>query len=101
MYEDMPATIRVTECFLEGAQPDMSEHSCRVISCEPKDDELTLLLLDDAITVISLDSIYQCRIGEEDPVYASLTVYKRYLDQQGHVLCARIKDGFTKKPKVS
>ncbi len=100
MYEEMPAAIRIKECYLEGAHPDMSEHACRVLACEPYEDEITLLLLDDAITSISLDSIYQCRIGEEDPVYAMLTFYRRYLDKQGHVICARINDGFTKKPKA-
>lgn len=100
MYEDMPVKIAVTECYLEGAEPDMSEHACRVIECRPYEDELKLLLLDGELTSISLDSLYSCVIGEEDPVYATITFYKRYFDEQGHVICARIKDGFTKKPKL-
>ncbi len=100
MYEEMPASIRVKECYLEGAHPDMSEHACRVLSCEPTEDDITLLLLDAELSAISLDSIYHCRIGEEEPVYATLTFYRRYLDKQGHVICARINDGFTKKPKA-
>ena len=47
----------------------------------------------------SLDSIYLCRIDPEgeDPLYCSITFYKRFLNKLGSVICARIIDGFTKK----
>ena len=98
MYEDKTAVIRVEECFLEGAQPDLSEHVCTVLACDPEQDMIRLLLNEDDVTIISLDCIYLCRIDtEEGPVYCRITFYKRYLDRRGCVICAQIGSGFSKK----
>ncbi len=99
MFENANAVIRVSECYLEGASPDMSELRCSVLSCNPEQDDIKLLLNDGLITAISLDSIYLCRIDPEgeDPLYCSITFYKRFLNKLGSVICARIIDGFTKK----
>ncbi len=99
MFENANAVIQVSECYLEGASPDMSEHRCSVLSCNPEKADIKLLLHEEMITVISLDSIYLCRIEPEgeEPQFCSITFYKRFLNKLGCVICARIIDGFTKK----
>lgn len=98
MFENDKAVIRVEECFLEGGDPDMRDHDCKVLTCSPEEDDIKLLLYEDDITVISLDCIYLCHIdSEEGPVYSRITFYKRFLNKLGCVICARINSGFTKK----
>ena len=97
MFENEKAVIKVDECYLEGASPNMAEHMCTVLTCEPEEDNIKLLLNENDVTIISLDSIYECRIGEEEPLYCRITFYKRFLNKLGCVICARIIDGFTKK----
>ena len=98
MFENDKAVIRVEECFLEGGDPDMRDHDCKVLTCSPEEDDIKLLLYEDDITVISLDCIYLCRIdSEEGPVYSRITFYKRFLNKLGYVICARINSGFKKK----
>lgn len=82
MFENDKAVIRVEECFLEGGDPDMRDHDCKVLTCSPEEDDIKLLLYEDDITVISLDCIYLCRIdSEEGPVYSRITFYKRFLNK--------------------
>ncbi len=99
MFENDHAVISVSECYLEGGSPDMSEHQCSVLTCDPEQDDIKLLLHEEMITIISLDSIYLCRIDQKDgdPLYCRITFYKRFLNKLGCVICARIIDGFTKK----
>ena len=99
MFENTKAVIRVEECFLEDAEPDREEHACKVLFCDPDQDDIKMLLFEDDVTVISLDSVYLCRIDTEDdgPVYCRITFYKRFLNKLGCVICARIGSGFTKK----
>ena len=99
MFEEAKAVIKVQECYLEGAEPDMAEHDCRIIMCDPERDAIKLVLEEDDLTKISLDSIYTCRIRQEEDLYCSIVIRERYLDERGCVLCARICDGFTKKMK--
>ena len=98
MFENERAVIKVEECYLEGSEPDRGDHRCKVLFCDPNQDDIKLLLYEDDITVISLDSIYLCRIDCEDgPIYCRVTFYKRFLDKLGCVICARIGSGFSKK----
>ncbi len=75
---------------------DVKVYTGEVLRYDKKQECIYLVLEEGALAELSLDSIYQCDLLDEQPKFCSGRIRERYYDAAGKVLKFEIENGFYK-----
>lgn len=94
MFKKGPAKLIMVRSFGEQAAVDETVYECELLRYEKRSECIYLLLKEDALTEISQDAIYRCRLEEND-MFCEVTgcIRERYCSEEGNILEFKIENG--------
>lgn len=91
------AKLCMKKSILMDGKMDSKIFSCRVLTYEQKEECVYLVLQNDLLQNVSLDSIYECEIEtQSESISCTGTVKERFYNEYGKILKLQIKNGFYK-----
>ena len=91
------AKLKMKKVILDGGVYDDTVYACEMLKYDAENDCIYLVLKEDAIENISLDSIYECTIYQgKEGLKCEGKVCERYCNQEGEILCFQVQKGFYK-----
>ena len=97
MKQGNEVSMRMRKMLCPGESADEKTFLCKVLKYDETKERIFLILENAAVTDISLDAIYECRIWEgESGLRCSGRIRKRYHDEHGLILEFKIENGFYK-----
>lgn len=91
------AKLCMKKSILMDGKIDSKLLVCSILQYEPKEECIYLVLENDLLQNISLDSIYECEIEvQNELVSCTGTVKERFYNEYGKILRFQIKNGFYK-----
>ena len=92
MYEGNVVELRQKEVLLDIPLNEQAYHGNILVQDE---EQLAILLSEDKLKEISLDTIYECRIFlDTNDVLCEGRVSERYISQTGRIVLFQIQKGF-------
>lgn len=96
MYENNSATLKMKKVLKKGMK--LSAYSYEgIVRKYEEERECIYLSVSCALTKISLDAIYECKIkGDKREIALTGRVVERYVNEEGNILKLHIETGFYK-----
>ncbi|MGN1267051.1 MAG: hypothetical protein ACI4UH_03845 [Dorea sp.] len=97
MYQECPAKLKMKRQVLnEGFFDDASYH-CKIITYNPEEENIYLLIGKTELPLFSLDAEYECLISVgEEILKCNGMIIERYVSKLGKVVVFHLKNGFYK-----
>ncbi len=97
MYEDCPARLVMKRSILTDGRMDEASRMCKVISYDPDEGDLYLLIGKTGLSRFSLDGLYECSLTENGESLTCTGLLKeRYATRGGKMVVFHIQNGFYK-----
>ncbi len=95
MYEGNTVDLQMSKTISADVALDDAAHKCKVYRYDMEEDYIYLELMDEDLTVISLDAKYQCYISaRKELLYCSGVVKERFRSHDANMITFRIENGF-------
>jgi len=95
MHEGCTVDLQMEKVISVDGIFDEGTHHCTIIQYEKDEDFIRLRLMEDDLSVISLDAKYRCYIDtKEQFLLCSGVVQKRFRGEDHNIIIFRIENGF-------
>lgn len=98
MYEKCPASLRMTRVIVQNGCFDDNIYNCEIITYNPKEESIYLLVEKYELPLFSLDGVYECILEAEEDIRCEGVIKERYCNKLGKVVVFYVRNGFYKNP---
>lgn len=99
MYERCPASLRMKRVILQNGFFNENEYKCQVITYNPQEENIYILMGEDELSLFSLDALYECVMETEtEKIVCEGVIKERYFNKSGRIIVLYIRNGFYKNP---
>lgn len=97
MYQDCPAKLKMRRQVLCDGFFDEASYACKIITYNPEEENIYLLVGKTELPLFSLDAEYECSISSNDEIIkCNGMIIERYMSKLGKVIVFHVKNGFYK-----
>lgn len=97
MQESKKAYLTMKKVLRIGQKQDIKTYTCEFCGYDKKSESIYLLLMDEPLSKLSLDAIYECKVEESHAeVLMTGRIKERYRNERGSMLEFNVENGFYK-----